>query len=245
MRHLLVLFSLLLVSCGGSEPPAYELKLSGIYTTTGVEYAFERGTRNEIVLAFAAGIDDFYTGTAGFGSLPAELKDAGFNVVTLDLPCHGADATLGLSGLECWRQRIEGGSTTIFTQFCAKVSAVLDELEAGTVYAAGISRGGYIALTCAGRDDRISRVAAIMPVTDLQRLLEFDGYTVDQSTFGLARFDLSRVDVLVRIGNNDQRVGTDAALAFAATLPRKTVQLLDSPGHTVIEDGSVAQWLAH
>ncbi len=176
-------------------------------------------------------------------TIPSELIGAGYSLLALDLPCHGADAGTS-SPLSCWRHRIEGGDTEIFTRFCAGLSAVLDEIGATEVSVVGQSRGGYMAVTCAAYDLRIRNLALIMPVTDLQRLYEFDGYTVDEAMFGVDQYlpYIEDRDMLVRISKFDDRVGTDLAVSFADRAHAE-LQLVDEPGHSIADDGHTAAWL--
>jgi pimeloyl-ACP methyl ester carboxylesterase len=181
------------------------------------------------------------------GTVPSELVSAGYKLLALDLPCHGADADpafLPLEQLKCWRKRIEAGDSQIFTRFCSGLSAVLDQLDVDQAYIVGQSRGGYVGAICAGRDARIRKLVMLAPVTDLQRLTEFNGYTVDATTFGLARYAsaLRTIGVRVRVGNDDQRVGTDAAVAFAQSV-NASLDVVAIPGHVPPEDGSTVRWL--
>ena len=69
-----------------------------------------------------------------------------------------------------WRQRIDQGEATIFTDFCDEVGAVLDDLQATRASAVGLSRGAYVAAICTARDPRFHSLAMLAPVTDLSRL---------------------------------------------------------------------------
>jgi dipeptidyl aminopeptidase/acylaminoacyl peptidase len=94
--------------------------------------------------------------------------------------------------------------------------------------AAGISRGGFLALHWAAAEPRVRWVAAFSPVTELMALREFDG-AKDRSQ--IEAFDLKRVaakladrPIWVLIGNHDERVGTDRAIAFTRNLVRAAVE---------------------
>jgi pimeloyl-ACP methyl ester carboxylesterase len=180
------------------------------------------------------------------GDMPARLISAGYKLLALDLPCHGADAdpALPMMQLLCWRNRIEAGDRQVFAKYCAGLSAVFDDLVVDQAYIVGQSRGGYVAAICAFSDARIRKVAMIAPVTDLQRLTEFDGYQVDQSVYGLMRLApwLRAIDIRVRIGNNDERVSTESAVAFAKLVGAE-LDIVDVPGHVPLEDGSTIAWL--
>jgi len=175
--------------------------------------------------------------------VPADLIGAGFSLLSMDLPCHGADQDVE-NPLVCWQTRIEAGDADIFRRFCGDLSAVLNDLGATDVSIVGQSRGGYVATVCAAYDTRIRNLALIMPVTDLQRLTEFDGYSVDQTVFGLAQYDRFLADrsILVRIGADDTRVGTDAVASFATSVGAELV-LVGEAGHDIHNNGEVAAWL--
>lgn len=170
-----------------------------------------------------------------------DLKAAGFSLLTFDLPCHGRDAEQDIPPLRCWRNRIERGDTEIFRRFCSQLSASLDTLGARDVRVVGQSRGAYVAVTCAAMDKRITALALLMPVTSLQRLAEFDGLSVDQSRFGLPAV---YVPTYIRIGKADERVGTDAAVAYGHRIGAK-IDIVDVVGHETAEDGSTTRWLLH
>lgn len=178
------------------------------------------------------------------------LKAAGFSILTLDLPCHGLDAdhssnkALNADPLLCWATRIASGDRDIFLKFCSGLSDVLDSLNQPVAGIIGISRGAYIASTCAAYDDRIKNIGAIIPLTDLNYLSEFKGLEVEDSMFGLEQFypELRTKHILVRIGKDDTRVGTQNAQRYADAVGAE-IQLLDTVGHSAPEDGTTIQWL--
>lgn len=183
--------------------------------------------------------------TNSMGGVVSDLLSAGFSLLALDLPCHGTDATEPAKfELVCWRKRIEGGDTEMFRRFCSGLSLVLDQIGATEASVVGQSRGGYVGVTCAAYDDRIRNIALLSPVTDLQRLTEFDGYAVDQHVFGLAQFAPYIVDrhIMIRIAADDSRVGTEAAVTFGH-LVNADIRLVDFVGHVPPEDGSTTAWL--
>lgn len=186
--------------------------------------------------------DSFNSGLVG--SLPASLVAAGCRLITLDLPAHGSDLTPGVQPLNEWRNRIAAGNTTLFTNFAAAVSRLIDSERLTDVTVFGQSRGGYVAAYCAAVDSRIKRMMMAAPVTNLQRLTEFDGYTVNQSTFGLGQFTaaLSAKPIYIRMYATDTRVGTDAAQSFA-TAVGATIDLVAGSGHVAPDSGQMAAWL--
>jgi pimeloyl-ACP methyl ester carboxylesterase len=245
-----VLASMTLAACGGGGEGASSAQVITPSHPTGQggtvpDYVLTPGSGPLVVLMATTK----ETATLGvMGTVPSRLISAGYKLLALDLPCHGADEDPNLpplNQLTCWRNRIESGDSQIFTRFCDGLSDVFDELDVEQVYVVGQSRGGYVAAVCAARDARIRKVVMIAPVTDLQRLSEFAGATVDQATFGLARFfeTLKTIEVRVRIGNNDTRVDTASAVAFAQAI-NADLDLVDIPGHVPPEDGSTVRWLA-
>lgn len=197
--------------------------------------------RNDGPLVVLLAMDADNTLHGSMGRVVPDLEEAGFSLLTLDLPCHGRDADKDVSPLTCWRNRIERGDTEIFRRFCSELSASLDAIGASNVRVVGQSRGAYVAATCAAMDQRITALALLMPVTDLQRLAEFDGFRVDQLRFGLPAV---RVPTYIRIGRADDRVGTDAAMEYGQRVSAK-IDLVDVVGHKTEEDGSTVRWLMH
>lgn len=215
--------------------------IAGILSQIPVPTYAMRG--NHVVFLLATDISNTLHGgtTAGVN---LSLLGAGYRLACLDLPSHGEDAHETEIPLVNWRTRIEGGDTTLFTNFAARLSRVIDTLRTTDVSIVGQSRGGYVAAICAALEPRVKRIVMLAPVTDLQRLSEFDGYTVNQSIFGLGQYTsvLSTKDIYIRIGNNDTRVGTDAAEDFADDVGAE-IEVVDEPGHGVTDDGEVAAWL--
>ena len=177
-------------------------------------------------------------------TIVSRLLSAGYSVMSLDLPCHGADAEPGVQPLVCWAQRIAAGDKDIFLNFCAGLLGVLDKLGASKLAIVGISRGAYVAITCAAYDQRFRDIALEIPVTDLNYLTEFKSLPVDETLFGTNQYVpyISNRAILVRIGKDDTRVGTALAVAFALKVGA-TLELTDAVGHAVAEDGSTIIWL--
>jgi hypothetical protein len=187
--------------------------------------------------------------TTGPYDYVTRLNAAGFSVLTMDLPCEGANAdhsspALLDDALLCWAVHIADGDRDIFLQFCSGMLDVLDELNQPIAGIIGISRGAYVASTCAAYDARIVNLGLIIPLTDLDYLSEFAGYPVDETEFGLQQFypELREKHILVRIGKDDTRVGTANAAAFADSVGA-TLQLLNTVGHSAPEDGTTITWL--
>jgi dienelactone hydrolase len=153
------------------------------------------------------------------------LAERGYLCVSLDLPGHGSDQREGEPGaLGTWRTRSDEGEDFI-APFTARVRAVLDHLIAtgasdpARIAACGTSRGGFMALQVAAADPRIKAVAAFAPVTNLMALREFSGaknteHVATLSLLANAEKFAGRA-VWVIIGDRDDRVSTDDAIAFA------------------------------
>ena len=193
------------------------------------------------------------------------LHARGWNVVSLDIPCHGADCRAGEPAeLAGWVVRIGQGEDFV-TDFRARVNDTLAHLIAADIAdprriaAAGTSRGGFLAFHAAAVNQRIRAVAAFSPATDLRALREF---TDQQENPLLSRLSLEEsVEALadravwITIGNADERVDTARVVAFAHALAagaRKhdpagemVLRLLPVPGHCSFSawHDAAAAWL--
>jgi dienelactone hydrolase len=156
------------------------------------------------------------------------LAPKGFLCVSVDLPCHGAqhrpDEPKELAG---WRHRVDAGEDPM-ADLARRVKSVLDYLIAERysdperIAACGTSRGGFSALHVAAADPRIKCVAAYSPVSDLKALREFKGAEQSPLVKQLAVANhadrLAGRAVWIAIGDQDQRVDTDASIALARAL---------------------------
>jgi esterase FrsA len=157
------------------------------------------------------------------------LQKQGFLSVALDLPCHGKDRRPGEpeNGMSCWRTRLEKGEN-LLADYRTRLAGVIDHLvregyaDPARVGAAGVSRGGFMALHSAAAEPRLHYAVAFAPLTDLLALREFQGTTAAEPARALDVMLLAPklVDrpVLLSIGNNDERVGTRHAMDFALRL---------------------------
>jgi dienelactone hydrolase len=193
------------------------------------------------------------------------LAKQGFITVALDLPCHGADEKPGepprLAG---WCARVKAGDSLV-PAFVSKASQVLDFLiQSGytnpeRVAACGISRGGFMAIHFTAAEPRVKCVAAVAPVTDLRALSEFAGMENETAARSLAVTNVADKvagrGVWVYIGNDDERVGTDNAIAFTRLVTRLavakkqpakvklTVDALEGHGVGLSPHIEAAQWI--
>jgi dienelactone hydrolase len=223
------------------------------------------------VFIFAADIDRTLTDPA-FNSAGMLLGKRGFLCVALDAPCHGKDARENhASELSGWRERIEQGNDLVGA-FSTRCSQVLDYLiaegytDATRVAAVGTSRGGFLAIHFAAAEPRVRCVVGFAPVTNLMALSEFAGTT---SAPVVQKLSLTNVadklvgrPIWVSIGNDDQRVGTDDAIAFTRAIVRASrgnrgpdevqppvpveLHVMPSRGHAIHPDAhaEAAAWIA-
>ena len=233
----------LLTACGGgsSTPPVQPL--AAIPRVDKLP-AYQVIGSGPIIVVLALDMQETLHNSATTDTIVPRLLSAGYSVMSLDLPCHGADAEPGVPPLVCWAQRIAAGNKDIFLNFCAGLFGVLDRLGTSEVGIVGISRGAYVAITCAAYDERFRDLALEIPLTDLNYLTEFKSLPVDETLFGTDQYVpyISDRAILVRIGKDDTRVGTALAVAFAQKVGA-TLELTDAVGHAVAEDGSTITWL--
>lgn len=192
------------------------------------------------------------------------LHAQGWNVVSLDLPCHGSDQRPGEpSELAGWAARTAAGEDFV-AAFQARVNDIVEHLIArgiadpAQISAAGTSRGGYLAFQAAADNPRIRAIAAFAPVTDLLALNEFAGQDQNPLVQRLALMNeverLSDRASWIIIGNADARVSTDKAVTFARAVAVRsqarclacdvTLQVLSVPGHSSLPEwhAAAADW---
>lgn len=197
-------------------------------TPCGIQYgvANEQGSSQPVLFVFALDIAGTLDPAAKYNEVGRALYPDGFLIVSLDLPCHGADVQAGEYQLSGWRKRIEAGRD-IVTEFAVRAKTVLDYLisigsvDPSRVYAAGTSRGGFMALQLADNDPRVTHVAAFCPVTELTALSEFDGFAGSPNNSALSAmsldtsiYRLSSKHIRIYGGPDDTRVGTGHMLDF-------------------------------
>jgi dienelactone hydrolase len=265
-----ILFFLLALAAPahGDDQPALKI----LRTPGGVRFglAGEKGAAPAPTLfLFATGLEDLQKAPA-YTEVGRILARRGFLYVALDPPCHGEDVKPNEPPqLRGWRTRLENGDGLI-PPFTAKATAVLDHLvkegytNPDKVAACGTSRGGFLAYHFAAADKRVQAVAGFSPVTNLLALTEFAGMEKHEATRNLNltnhAAELAGRSVWLSIGNNDQRVSTDDAIAFTRKVVAESVarqkdktkampvELIVgiSAGHTAIPRAHelAAEWLA-
>ena len=237
-------------------------------TKSGMPFALmgEGGADRAPLLLVLGGEKQEALGTAQCNKVGHLLADRGVLCASVDVPSHGEDQRPGEpEGLEGWRARLDRGEDFV-SGGVMSVSAVLDHLidrgdaDPGRISVAGTSRGGFLALHAAAADERIRRIVAFAPVTDLPVLKEFRGLEEHALTRSLALHQhverLVDRELWACIGNADERVGTDRLMSFvhqlAATnvargLPAKVeLHVMPSAGHRIHDTAheEAAQWLS-
>ena len=233
LRTILVAITL----CGGAFVPligtAEETKI--LETPSGIRFSWlgQKSPRPAPTLfVFAKDMQSSLERDA-FAKMAWLLVERGFIAVALDLPSHGEDQKSDEpERLAGWSARVEKGDTLV-PAFMDKTSRVLDFLvksgytNVNHVAACGISRGGFMAFHFAAADPRVRCVAALAPVTDLGILTEFSKIKNEAAVRALSVMNiadkLAGRGVWVYIGNDDDRVGTDEAIAFTRLVTRKAV----------------------
>lgn len=193
-------------------------------------------------IVLATNESDTLDGLNGVDPIAPALRDLGYEVYSVDLPCHGPGMTG--NGLECWNEEIASGNFAVLSGFCETISKKIDEIGAKRVQYVGVSRGGYMAFECAALEPRVMDVAQIAPVVDLGRLREFadNQHTASLRLDRYAR-NLAARNTLIRIGIADERVGTDVVVAYGQMVGSE-MHLLDVQGHRAPDpENEMAQWL--
>jgi alpha-beta hydrolase superfamily lysophospholipase len=237
-------FVVLLTACGSGGGPTPHVQTLPVPPKIYKLPSYEMIGSGPIVVVLAMDMYQTLYNVPTTDAIVSRLLSAGYSVMSLDLPCHGADAEPGVQPLDCWAQRIAAGNTDIFLSFCVGLIGVLDGLGASKVGIVGISRGAYVAITCAAYSERFRDLALEIPLTDLNYLTEFRLLPADETLFGTDQYVpyISDRVTLVRIGKDDTRVGTALAVAFAQKVGAR-LELTDAVGHAIAEDGSTIAWL--
>lgn len=221
-------------------------------TSDGVMFGIwgfsENGHPKPVLIMMASSIEETL-GSAYFRQCGTKLVEQNdWLCISLDLPSHGSqiDKNSGV-GLEGWAQRIANGDD-IVQENNQRVKSVLDYLiergliDKSRIAVSGTSRGGYLALHYAVYDQRVVSVVAYAPVTSLSVLKEFGNLSNEHipSNMDLNKkvYELSKVDIWAAIGEDDQRVGTNAAAKLFDSIKQLnsgkdiSLHILPSIGHT-------------
>jgi dienelactone hydrolase len=254
------------VARGADETP----KLTRLKTAAAVEFGVlgeKPKSPAPTILLIALDLDTTLTNPS-YAKIGTTLMSQGYVVVALDAPKHGKErggADKSSDPLATWRTRMEAGED-IVGDFTAKCRGVFDYMiEQGytdqkRIAVAGTSRGGFLAVHLAAVDPRVRCVVAFAPVTDLLALSEFHGMADESKVKSLALENIAEKvagrPMWVCIGNNDERVGTDRAIAFTRSVvhaavkekkpPSVELHVMTSVGHSVhpTAHDEAAAWVA-
>lgn len=228
-------------------------------TPDGVKYGIIPGSPDKpLVLVLTTDVHDSLSGA--FTTVSQTLGRAGYPIAAIDVTCHGQDVRRKeTAGLDCWAQRVKVSRQDIFLPMVKAATSVITDVGSRTlarpsdVVVVGVSRGGYAALRIAAADARVTRIVAMAPVTNIARLDEFKGMSVDQRVYGLAKAfpTFARDHIFMQIGNADTRVGTADALAFEAgvvgaagnSVADFTTVITPLRGHGTAMHDEAAQWV--
>ena len=263
------LYLMIVLGLSALQTTAKETPIRLMETTTGVKFGVwgtESSEPASTLFILANSID----GTLGdpyFRQSGNQLAEQGYLCVTIDIPGHGlqhrSDEPEGLAG---WRTRTDNGEDLV-AETNRRLSEVLDYLisigrtDPERVAACGTSRGGFLALHFAAAEPRVKCVAAFAPVTDLLALREFKGAEDNALVNSLSAINqaakLANRPVWIIIGDRDERVGTDHAIALARAItasalaqgldPAVELHVLPEPkGHTTPHGApaAAATWIA-
>ncbi len=183
----------------------------------------------------------------------APFLEAGYHVLTFDLPHHGervGEYGEGLLGMG----RAYAAGDDPFEQFVSDGKAALDAALARglganpRIVAYGVSRAAYCCLRLAAADSRVRAVAGLAPVTDWALPPEFlEGCPRSKTPPLLIDHwadALADRAVYLCVGAQDDLVGAESCVRFARTLagkqrealPRDTLynqlHVVDTPGHS-------------
>lgn len=155
------------------------------------------------------------------------LAPRGFLCISIDIPNHGKLAEKGYSGLVGWGKRAAEGKDFVVDSN-ERLKKVIDyliaekQIDPAKIVVTGVSRGGFLALRYAAFDKRVKAAVSYAGVTDLRKLKEFEVAanvkSVDDMSLEAHVDALVGRPVLLMIGDRDDRVGTDSAIAFMRKL---------------------------
>lgn len=244
-----------------SNPPSKSVAKAK--TSDGIEFGMwgrRKGVRQPVLIVLGSAIDQVLESQyyRQCGSLLS--AESGWLCVSVDLPCHGTRVRSGeAAGLDGWRQRVEKGENFV-APFNGRLSSVLDHLigrgiaDPERIAICGTSRGGYLAVQFAAHDKRVGAAVGFAPVTDLRALSEFRGMENSPLAGKLSlehqAASLAKRHVWMVIGDRDERVSTDRAIAcarrFSAARVHTAFHLLPEPrGHTTPKGAArlAADWI--
>jgi len=207
--------------------PTSEPALKVLKTTSGVEFGIwgHLEVKHAPTFFILANSIKETLGSDYFRQSGNDLVKQGYLCVTIDIPGHGVDHRSDEpEGIEAWRVRTNAGEDFVAATN-RRLTEVLDFLIAEghsdpeKITVGGTSRGGFLAMHFTAADARVKCVAAYAPVTDLIVLREFHGAEDDALVASLSvaeqASELASRGLWITIGDRDDRVGTDNAIALA------------------------------
>lgn len=223
--------ALIIASCSLSSAQAPDPAVKHLTTSDGIEYGLWNATletKAAPTLFVLGSTIDTTLGNKYYRQCGNKLGENGWICVTIDLPCHGEQAIEGEpAGLAGWSHRL-ARNEDIVAECNARLGKVLDHLirtgvaDPERIVACGTSRGGFLAIHFAAHDKRVKCAAAFAPVTDPTVVNEFvanaDHPLVQKLSLENQADQLAGRPVWVVIGDQDKRVGTDRAVAFAQSV---------------------------
>jgi dienelactone hydrolase len=214
----------------------------------------QKGTASPTLLVVAMSLEDMQREPV-YTDVSRLLATQGFLSVVIEPPCHGEDRKAGEpDGLAGWRHRLDRGEDVV-QSFNTKARTVLDHVitqglaNPDRLTICGTSRGGFLAFHFAASEPRIKAVAGLSPVTDLLALTEFKGTPANSAVERLALTHIASQLIgrpaWLSIGNNDQRVDTDSAIAFSRAIVHATTRQNEEPGALIPVELVVAPAAGH
>ena len=230
-RAIFTVLAFIITTCPLASAQTPGPAVQHLSTPDGIEYGLWNAmpeTKAAPTLFVLASTIDTTLGSAYYRQCGNQLAEHGWICVTIDLPCHGAHAIPGEpAGLAGWSYRLAKNEDVV-AECNARLEKVLDQLirtgvtDPERIAACGTSRGGFLAVHFAAHDKRVKCVAAFAPMTDPAVVKEFVANAnhplVKKVSLENQANQLAGRPVWVVIGDQDQRVGTDRAIAFAQSV---------------------------
>lgn len=146
-----------------------------------------------------------------FNQLVEFLKNEPIRIFSLTIPGHGPDLD-PTKAISRWKELYDQGLDPL-SPFFAKAAQTIEQLAAQNILSkvavAGLSRGAFCALHIAARTPLIRTVLGFAPLTDLNYLQEFAGFTPRYLSLEPLIPKLCDRTIRFYIGNRDTRTGSE------------------------------------